>query len=312
MEKGRVTSLFDNRISLPQLTAPDALYLSDQMLLTGPQELPLLSYPLDSLELGTTVERLPMVTDDKDASLKKALLTSMVTDHTCRADIDRLTSMLSHFPLDMIRKTKDHGVTIHILKDRPGEGDLKPTDLGFGKDLDKNGKIEVGKWVDLNGNGEEDPGEREDLTPGGYSWNDVKGAFDTMSNILFYKEEEINNKSDYYNASILHEFSHAVDDAFRSDEETGDAWSKAVDDNYEAAKKKEPGHDFVDGYAAVNKGEYFAQSVAAYLIEKDIPDDPSNDEVTYFAPDNITRAHLKSKDPAMLEFLEEKFNARRA
>jgi hypothetical protein len=304
--KGCGTSLFDNRISLPQLPGPGIQDLSSQALLFGPEEIPLLPHLTDSVELAgraADVQGLIPALNKEDEE-KKALITAMVNDHTGCADVPKLTTRLSRFPLAMIRKARDHGVTIHILKDKPKEGDIKPTDLGFGHDLDKNGKIEVGKWVDLNGDGKEDPGEREDLTPGGYSWNDVKGAYDTASNILFYKEIEVDNESDYYNASVLHEFSHAIDDALRDDGESDKMWSRGIDDNYEAARKKEPGHGFVDGYAATNKAEYLAQSVAAYLTDRTIPEDPTNDEVTYFAPDNITRAHLKARDPAMYEFLE--------
>ncbi|MDQ7826349.1 MAG: hypothetical protein RDV48_26335 [Candidatus Eremiobacteraeota bacterium] len=306
--------MYNNPVSLPQMPFPGAsLSLPVADALPAPEGTS--SGSCDRAEIGKDpgkagqAEKKPMLLLCCDALEKKRLLSSLVTDHTGKADVEGLISSLSCFPLSMITEAKEHGLIIHILKDSPKEGDMKPTDLGFGQDLDKNGKIEVGRWIDLNTNGTEDPGEREDLTSGGYSWNEVIGAYDTISNILFYKESEVNSKSDFHSAMIFHEFSHAVDDAMRNSGEEAGEWSGTVDKNYEAASANESGHGFVDGYAASDKGEYLAQSIAAYLIDKEIPEDPSNDHVSYFAPDNLTKGHLKRKDPAMHDFLEERFRS---
>lgn|GEM_PF-3561388 len=308
--------MYNSPVSLSQLNLGGLRDLSGEVLRTLDDEKMPQSPPSDTVTLNRDRKEVlkPEKTDSVSAAApidpqslkKKELLLSLIEDHTGGADLDRLTAKLSSFTLDMIQKVKAHGVTVHILRDKPGEGDIKPTDLGFGRDLDKNGKIEAGKWVDLNGNGAEDPGEREDLTSGGYSWNTVNGAYDTATNILFYKEGEVSDASDYHDASILHEFSHAVDDAMRNDESSSD-WGQQIDKNFNEADGKKTGHGFVDGYAAYDGAEYLAQSTAAYLTNRDIPDDPSNDESLYFAPDNITRAHLKKKDQAMYLFLDERF-----
>jgi len=308
--------LYNSPVSLPQLNLGGLRDLSGEVLKILSNEETQPSQPSDTVTLNREQKEAgkPGKADsvsaaappDPQAGEKKELLLSLIQDHTGKADTERLTAKLSSFTLDMIQKVKGHGVTIHILRDKPGEDDIKPTDLGFGRDLDKNGKIEAGKWVDLNGNGVEDPGEREDLTSGGYSWNSVNGAYDTKTNILFYKEGEVNDPGEYHDASILHEFSHAVDDAMRNDESSA-AWGQDIDRNFNEAGEKKTGHGFVDGYAAYDKAEYLAQSTAAYLTDRDIPEDPANDESLYFAPDNITRAHLKKKDQAMYLFLEDRF-----
>lgn len=308
--------MYNSPVSLPQLNLGGLRDISGEVLKSLSSEETQPSQPSDTVTLNREQkeagksEKADSVSvaapSDPQAGKKKELLLSLIEDHTGSADLDRLTAKLSSFTLDMIQKVKAHGVTVHILRDKPGEGDIKPTDLGFGHDLDNNGKIEVGKWVDLDGNGAEDPGEREDFTSGGYSWNTVNGAYDTKTNILFYKEGEVNDASDYHDASILHEFSHSVDDAVRNDEGSSD-WGQQIDKNFKEAGEKKTGHGFVDGYAAYDNAEYLAQSTAAYLTDRDIPDDPANDESLYFAPDNITRAHLKKKDQAMYLFLDEKF-----
>lgn len=216
-------------------------------------------------------------TPDPQAAQKDAVINSMVRNDA-GVDTGVVAKTLRNYPLSMMQKVKDQGVHIRILKDNPGPGDAKPSDLGFG---DASGK-----------------------TADGRSWNEVSGGYSEQTKTLYLKASILKDGSEYGPNTILHEFGHAVDHSYRGDSRYAKTWSAKVDGLYADAKAGKPGHAFLDGYAAENKDEYLATSVGAYFNKQSHWDDTSNDQDTAYWPDNENRARQQKKDPDMFAFLD--------
>lgn len=240
--------------------------------------------------------------DDPTGS-KGKIIDTMIDNKAGLKDTSRVKDILVKYPEDQIKHAKDYGTKIYILKDNPGPNDLKPTDLGYGNDLDGDGKITAKKWVDLNKNGKQDQGEVESQADDGRDWNDVTGGFNTGNKIMYLKESMLTRSDDYARGAILHEFAHAIDHSYRNDPKYAAKWSGKVDGLYQAAKSNQPGHKFVDGYAPTNKYEFFAQSNEAYYTDVKVPQDSTNDNDNYYSIDNLNRDNLKNKDKENYDFL---------
>lgn len=212
--------------------------------------------------------------DDPTGS-KSKIIDSMVVNKSGLKDTSRVNDILVKYPEEQLQHAKDYGTKIYILKDNPGANDLKPTDLGF-----------------------------DSKTEDGRDWNNVNGGFNDGTKAMYLKESMLNRSDDYARGTILHEFGHAIDHSYRNDPKYADKWSNKVDGLYQAANSNQPGHKFVDGYAANDKYEFFAQSNEAYYTDIKVPQDSSNDNDIYYAIDNLNRDNLKNKDKGTYDFLE--------
>ncbi|MCL5772773.1 MAG: zinc-dependent peptidase [Firmicutes bacterium] len=211
--------------------------------------------------------------DDPTGS-KSKIVDSMIVNKAGVKDTSRINDILVKYPQEQLQHSKDYGTKIYVLKDNPGPNDLKPSDLGFGS-----------------------------KTGDGRDWNNVTGGYNDSSKVMYLKESMLSRTDDYARGTILHEFSHSIDHSYRNDPKYAAQWSAKVDGLYQAAKSNQPGHKFVDGYAATDKYEFFAQSNEAYYTDVKVPQDPSNDNDTYYSIDNLNRDNLQNKDNATYNFL---------
>jgi hypothetical protein len=210
---------------------------------------------------------------------KEALISRMIINDTATGDnpVDEkkvVTILASLFSDEMIKAAIKHGVTVNILDERPAA--RRPCDLGF-------------------------PCHTFD----GRDWSRVAGGYNPGSNALYIKGDTMRNESSYNRNVLIHEFSHAVDDSMRNhtDRRTAREWIRGIHSHYEAARKKERGHRFIDGYAAHDEAEYFAQEMTAYAMEYSGPLDPTNDDSEYYFADNVNRRNLLDKDRTMFNFI---------
>jgi len=87
---------------------------------------------------------------------------------------------------------------------------------------------------------------------------DTGGMYFPLSNMIFLRQDMLNDGISAPVSSFVtrHEFAHALDDAMGDELKVESLFSKA---------KKGEGSALITSYAGTNKGEYFAESTAAFL-----------------------------------------------
>ena len=153
---------------------------------------------------------------------------------------------LAEFPGELTIFLKENGIHIFV-----GAKETKLTELGFGIDLDRDGKIAPGKWVDVNKDSKKQWFEVEDQFDNGRKWNDQVAAYNHHNRLIFISSLVI--KDPKFKAVLMHEINHAIDLTYQDHPELKSKWRAYIKKLYESARRKgEIAFDELDPH------EYFA------------------------------------------------------
>ena len=148
------------------------------------------------------------------------------------ADEDQalVSQKIAAFPEKLAPFLKDNGIRIFV-----GAAETLPTELGFGVDLDGDGKVSPGKWVDLNRDGQKQWFEVEDQFDVGKPWNRQPAAYNHHNRTIFISNRVL--KEPGWEAVLKHEINHAIDLTLREDPHLSLKWSAYINKLYNAARR---------------------------------------------------------------------------
>ena len=143
----------------------------------------------------------------------------------------RVTQKLAEFPGPLATFLENSGIRIFV-----GAANTRPGEIGFGIDLDEDGWITPGKWVDINKDGEQQWFEVEDQFEDGKSWDQQPAAYNHQNRIIFIAAHILNNAE--FEKILKHEINHAVDLTLHDDPQLKDKWRTYVNKLYNTARRR--------------------------------------------------------------------------
>jgi hypothetical protein len=132
-----------------------------------------------------------------------------------------------------------------------GAAKTVPTELGFGMDLDGDGRITPGRWVDVSRDGQRQWFEVEDQFDDGKTWSQQPAAYDHHQRLIFISARML--KGPEFDAVLKHEINHAIDCCLSTDQRLSARWSAYVKKLYNAARRRG-----TIAFDALDPHEYFA------------------------------------------------------
>ena len=222
---------------------------------------------------------------------------------------ERLTGYLSRYPVELLELLAGTGFKMCIFADYPQpEGKLRPSSLGVG-DHNQDGKVNPNDWVDTNGNGKPDPWEYEgkwgipDASGKMHTLDldrDIDGAYLPDRNCLYlFKSLASEGRWNSGLYTAIHEMAHAIDFNLQNDPRLGPQFSATADALFAACQEHVPGHEFFYSYQAVNRYEFLACAMQAYLTPEHLVEETGKFDIR-----DAHRECLQEKDPATFRFVE--------
>ena len=155
---------------------------------------------------------------------------------------------MAEFPEALAFFLKTNGIRLYI-----GAEGTRLTDLGFGLDLDGDGKITPGKWVDINQDGQKQWFEVEDQFDNGREWNRQAAGYNHQNRVIFIAASVLDNPG--FESILKHEINHAIDFTYQEHPQLGGKWQAYINKLYNAARRQgDIAFDEVDAH------EYFAKT----------------------------------------------------
>jgi hypothetical protein len=175
-----------------------------------------------------------------------------VSDHliggtATSADQALVSQKIAEFPQQLTTFLKNNGIRIFV-----GAEKTLPTQLGFGVDLDGDGTITPGKWVDINGDGQKQWFEVEDQFDVGKKWDRQPAAYNHQTRIIFLSARIL--KKPGLEAVLKHEINHAIDLILQEAPPLKGKWNAYIDKLYESARRQG-----IIAFDELNPHEYFAR-----------------------------------------------------
>jgi hypothetical protein len=155
---------------------------------------------------------------------------------------------MAEFPEALTNFLKQTGIHIFV-----GAGGTQLTELGFGMDLDGDGKITPDKWVDINQDGQRQWFEVEDQFDNGRKWNQQLAAYNHQHHMIFISNRLLEDSQ--LEMFLKHEINHAIDSTYRDDPQFKDKWIAYITKLYNAARRKG-----IIAFDELDPSEYFARS----------------------------------------------------
>jgi len=147
------------------------------------------------------------------------------------ADQALVSQKIAAFPQKLTTFLKDNGIRIFV-----GTEETLPTELGFGVDLDGDGTITPGKWVDVNADGKKQWFEVEDQFDIGKKWDRQPAAYNHQTRIIFISARIL--KKPGLEAVLKHEINHAIDLIFQDDTRLNAKWDAYINKLYNTARRR--------------------------------------------------------------------------
>jgi len=141
---------------------------------------------------------------------------------------------------------------IHIFVGAPG---ARLTELGFGLDLDGDGRITPDRWVDINQDGRQQWFEVEDQLNDGRQWDELPAAYNHRTRMIFISARVL--KDPGFEKILKHEINHAIDLTCADNLQLKDKWNAYLEKLYHEARRQGK-----IAFDALDPHEYFA------LVEK--------------------------------------------
>ena len=158
-----------------------------------------------------------------------------------------VTQKLAQFPRPLTAFLENSGIRIFV-----GAAGTRPRELGFGIDLDGDGWIKPGKWVDINKDGQQQWFEVEDQFEDGKKWDQQPAAYNHQNRIIFIADRILKDAD--FEKLLKHEINHAVDLTLHDDPQLKDKWSAYINKLYNTARRQAK-----IAFNESNPHEYFAQ-----------------------------------------------------
>jgi len=160
----------------------------------------------------------------------------------------RVAIKMTDFPEALTTFLQANGIRLYV-----GAEGTRLTDLGFGLDLDGDGKITPDKWVDINQDGEKQWFEVEDQFDNGREWNRQLAAYNHHNRVIFISTRVLEDPG--FEATLKHEINHAIDFTYLDHPQFKVKWKAYINKLYNAARRQgEIAFDELDPH------EYFAET----------------------------------------------------
>ena len=147
------------------------------------------------------------------------------------ADQALVSQKIAAFPEKLTAFLKNNGIRIFV-----GAEETLPTELGFGVDLDGDGNITPGKWVDVNRDGKKQWFEVEDQFDIGKKWGRQPAAYNHQTRTIFISTRIL--KKSGLEAVLKHEINHAIDLIFQNDRSLNAKWNAYINKLYNTARRR--------------------------------------------------------------------------
>jgi hypothetical protein len=157
-----------------------------------------------------------------------------------------VSQKVTAYPQGLVAFLKENGVRIFV-----GTPGTRLTELGFGLDLDGDGRITPGRWVDINQDGRQQWFEVEDQFEGGRQWDAQPAAYNHHTRMIFISARTL--KDPGFEKFLKHEINHALDLTCGDDPQLKDKWNAYVDKLYNVARRQGK-----IAFDALDPHEYFA------------------------------------------------------
>jgi hypothetical protein len=142
-----------------------------------------------------------------------------------------VSQKIAAFPQQLATFLKDNGIRIFV-----GAAETLPTELGFGMDLDGDGKVTPHKWVDVNRDGQKQWFEVEDQFDVGRTWDRQPAAYNHQNRTIFISARVL--KEPGLEAVLKHEINHAIDLTLQGDSRLHAKWKAYINKLYNAARRQ--------------------------------------------------------------------------
>jgi hypothetical protein len=172
----------------------------------------------------------------------------LITGSGTAQEKSEVAGKMAGFPPELTTFLEENGVRIFV-----GAEDTRLTDLGFGLDLDRDGKITPGRWVDVNQDGQKQWFEVEDQFNGGREWNQQSAVYNHHNRTIFISARIL--KAPEFEEILKHEINHALDSVCQDHPQLGVQWKAYINKLYNAARRQGK-----IAFDALDPHEYFAGS----------------------------------------------------
>jgi hypothetical protein len=151
---------------------------------------------------------------------------------TAAAEDQALVSQkIAAFPEQLTTFLKDNNIRIFVAA-----AETLPTELGFGVDLDGDGEVSPGKWVDVNRDSEKQWFEVEDQFDAGKTWDRQPAAYNHQNRTIFISARLLEEPG--WEAVLKHEINHAIDLTLQEDPRLSIKWHAYINKLYIAALRQ--------------------------------------------------------------------------
>ncbi|MGD8961044.1 MAG: hypothetical protein PVH43_00945 [Desulfobacterales bacterium] len=162
--------------------------------------------------------------------------------------VARVSQKLDAFPEGLVDFLARNNIRFFV-----GAAETVPTELGFGMDLDGNGLITPGRWVDVSRDAQRHWFEVEDQIEDGRSWNRQPAAYNHHNRLIFISASVLDDPE--FEIILKHEIDHAIDCCLQDDPQLCEKWETYTDRLYNTARRKG-----TIAFDEMDRHEYFAQS----------------------------------------------------
>jgi len=142
-----------------------------------------------------------------------------------------VSQKIAGYPPALAAFLKQNGIRIFV-----GAPDTRLTELGFGLDLDGDGRVIPGRWVDINEDGRRQWFEVEDQVDEDRQWDEQPAAYNHRSRMIFISARIL--KYPGFEKILKHEINHALDLTWADDPQLKDKWKAYVEKLYNAARRQ--------------------------------------------------------------------------
>ncbi len=155
----------------------------------------------------------------------------LIIGNSTQEQKSRLAKKLASFPEELLAFFKGHGIHFFI-----GAEGTKLTEIGFGMDLDGDGKITPGKWVDINKDGKRQWFEVEDQVDDSRKWNQQLAAYNHQNRMIFISARVLEDPK--FARILKHEIDHAIDLTYQDHPQLKVKWSAYINKLYNSARRQ--------------------------------------------------------------------------
>jgi hypothetical protein len=156
---------------------------------------------------------------------------SIVGGTAASEDQTLVSQKIAAFPEKMVTFLKDNGIGIFV-----GAAETLPTELGFGVDIDGDGSVSPGKWIDVNKDSKRQWFEVEDQFDERQTWNRLPAAYNHQNRTIFISARLL--KEPGWEAVLKHEINHAIDLTLMEDPRLSVKWNAYINKLYNAARRQ--------------------------------------------------------------------------